>query len=306
MRNALVLSRLTAFVEVAAARSFVVAAQRLNVSQPALTRTIQLLEDGIGARLFDRDSRNVQLTPAGRQVLPIVQRLLRDVEAAANQMSSFVKGTSGTIRVAAIPTLAGALLPIAIRAFSADHPDVRFHLDDALAGTVAEKVMSGEADFGVTTQSAPDQRLSYRPMLQEPVGLVCRRGDPLATRHRLTWSDLQDRPFIAMAPNTSLRAITDAAFRHAGVAVEPLFGCTIVASVTRLVLVGLGITALPRLSVPDLPSGDLIWRRLEGPFMSRESGVITRTGYSLAPTVIQFLKVLDTAFEQLREQVAGN
>lgn len=70
---------------------------------------------------------------------------------------------------------------------------------------------------------------------------------------------------------------------------------------------GAGRVGLPaqRSVGSDLPSGELVWRRLEAPLMSRESGVIIRTGYSLAPTVIQFLQVLDTAFEQLSEQVAG-
>jgi LysR family transcriptional regulator, carnitine catabolism transcriptional activator len=301
MRNDLVLSRLSAFAEVAAALSFNVAARRLNVSQPALTRTIQLLEEDLGARLFDRDSRNVQLTPAGKEILPIVLRLLRDVEVAANEMTSYLKGTRGVIRVASIPSLAGALLPLAIRAFRRDYPDVRLHLDDALSEAVAQKVASGEADFGVTTLRSPDPRLTYRPLLQEPVGLVCRRDDPLAQRERLTWADLQPRPFIAMAPNTSLRNITDAAFLQTGLAVEPLFGCSIVASVCRLVVAGLGITALPRLSVLQLDGGDLVWLPLEGPSMTRESGVITRTGYSLAPSVVEFLRILDRTFEDIQD-----
>lgn len=303
MRNALIITRLAAFTEVAATLNFAGAARRLNISQPALTRTIKLLEQDLGAKLFDRTSRRVQLTPAGSEVLPIVQRLLRDVEAAANDMSSFVSGARGTIRIASIPTLAGALLPIAISAFKADYPDVRFHLDDILSAPVAEKVASGEADFGVTTLSSPDQRLHYRPMLQEPVGLVCRRDDPLAAQPRLTWSDLTARPFIAMAPDTSLRRITDAAFLHAGVSVEPLFGCGIVASVLQLVRAGLGVTALPRLSVLEPDESELVWRALQNPAMSRESGVITRNGYTLAPTVAQFLGALDTAFHQLQSWV---
>jgi LysR family carnitine catabolism transcriptional activator len=118
MWHGLLPSRLVAFVEVAAARNFTAAARKLNLSQPALTRTIHLLEADIGARLFDRDPRNVELTPAGREVLPLAKRLLRDIEVAADDISSFVKGARGVVRIAAIPSLAAALLPNAIKQFT--------------------------------------------------------------------------------------------------------------------------------------------------------------------------------------------
>lgn len=294
MRNGLLPSRLAAFVEVATAKSFTAAARKLNVSQPALTRTIHLLEADIGARLLDRDPRNVELTPAGREVLPIAQRLLRDIDVAADDVSSFVKGARGVVRIAAIPSIAAALLPSAIREFTKARPNVRFQLSDAPADPVAAKVASGEADFGLTVRSAPDRRLSFKPLLTEEVGLVCRRDDALAAPNRAVWSDLEDRDFIAMTPDTSVRNITDAAFLQVGLSVEPLFGCSVVANIGQLVMAGLGVTALPRLSVLQLDMRELVWLPLDEPRMLRESGIVMRTGYSVAPTVTDFLKVLES------------
>lgn len=300
MRNGLLPARLAAFVEVAAARSFTAAARKLNVSQPALTRTIHLLEADIGARLFDRDPRNVELTPAGREVLPIAQRLLRDIDVAADDVSSFVKGARGVVRIAAIPSIAAAILPTAIRQFTQGRPNVRFQLSDAPANPVTKKVANGEADFGLTVRSAPDRRLSFKPLLTEEVGLVCRRDDPLAAPNRAVWSDLEDRAFIGMTPDTSVRNITDAAFLQAGLSVETLFGCSVVANIGQLVIAGLGITALPRLSVLQLDMRELIWIPLDEPRMLRESGIVTRTGYSVAPTVTDFLQVVESvAAEQV-------
>jgi len=294
VRNGLLPSRLAAFVEVATAKSFTAAARKLNVSQPALTRTIHLLEADIGARLLDRDPRNVELTPAGREVLPIAQRLLRDIDVAADDVSSFVKGARGVVRIAAIPSIAAALLPSAIREFTKARPNVRFQLSDAPADPVAAKVASGEADFGLTVRSAPDRRLSFKPLLTEEVGLVCRRDDALAAPNRAVWSDLEDRDFIAMTPDTSVRNITDAAFLQVGLSVEPLFGCSVVANIGQLVMAGLGVTALPRLSVLQLDMRELVWLPLDEPRMLRESGIVMRTGYSVAPTVTDFLKVLES------------
>ena len=293
MRNGLLPTRLAAFVEVAAARNFTAAARKLNVSQPALTRTIHLLEADIGARLFDRDPRNVELTPAGREVLPIAQRLLRDIDVAADDMSSFVRGARGVVRIAAIPSLAAALLPTAIKQFTEARPNVRFQLDDALANPVAEKVASGEADFGLTVLSAPDRRLSFKPLLTEEVGLVCRKDDPLAAPSRATWSDFEGRDFIAMTPETSVRNITDAAFLQAGLSIEPLFGCSVVTNIGRLVMAGLGVTALPQLSVLQLDMQELVWRPLDEPLMFRDSGILLRHGYSLSPAVADFLNTFE-------------
>ena len=298
MKNGLLPSRLAAFVEVAAACSFTVAARKLNVSQPALTRTIHLLEADIGARLFDRDPRNVELTPAGREVLPIAKRLLRDIDFAADDVSSFVKGARGVVRIAAIPSIAAALLPDAIKQFTQARPNVRFQLSDAPANPVAEKVASGEADFGLTVRPAPNHRLSFKPLLTEEVGLVCRKDDPLAATDRVVWSDLSDRRFIAMALETSVRNITDAAFLQLGLSVEAHFGCSVVANIGQLILAGLGVTALPRLSVLQLDMRELIWLPLGEPRMVRESGLVMRTGYSVAPTVVAFLELLETAAVQ--------
>lgn len=304
MRNGLILSRLSAFAEVASALNFTAAARSLNVSQPALTRTIHLLEQDVGARLFDRTSRKVQLTPAGHEMLPIVERLLHDAETAAAEMTSFVEGRRGVIRIAAIPSLVGTVLAQAIKAFSAERPEVRFQIDDALSGAVVDRVVRGEADFGLAAAPSPDVRLSFEGLLQEPIGLVCRRDDPLARRRQLRWGDVADRGFVAMSPSTSLRGITDAAFPQAGLAVEPRYGCSVVGSVGRLIEAGLGISAMPELCMRQLDASRLTWRRLERPSVSRQSGLVLRAGYSLAPTAERFLTVMRGAFATVQAEVS--
>jgi LysR family carnitine catabolism transcriptional activator len=122
---------------------------------------------------------------------------------------------------------------------------------------------------------------------------VCRKNDPLAAPGRATWSDFEGRDFIAMAPDTSVRNITDAAFLQVGLPIEPLFGCSVVANIGQLVMARLGVTALPRLSVLQLDTRELVWRPLGEPRIRRESGIILRTGYSLAPTVSDFLQVFE-------------
>src|ERR1700761_1413390 len=116
------LREIRAFIAVAEAGSFTRAALRLHLSQPALTVQIRRLEEAVGARLFDRNSRNVALTPAGRELLPLLEKSLRDMETVLRDARAMGEGTSGTIRTACLPTFAASALPELILALRQEVP----------------------------------------------------------------------------------------------------------------------------------------------------------------------------------------
>ncbi len=124
-------------------------------------------------------------------------------------------------------------------------------------------------------------------------GLVCRPDDALAAeRDSLPWSVFKTRPFVAMATASSVRAMTDAAFLQAGFAVTPLYECAFLGTTGHLVAAGLGITALPRLTLPLLGAAGLVWRPLVRPTLDRSLGVLTRVGHAPSPAAEHFLSVL--------------
>ena len=284
--------QLACFLAVAKAGSFSDAARQLALSQPALSRTIRLMEDGLGARLFDRDTRNVALTPVGLELQPIAERLTAELRGAFGELARFVAGRSGHIRIAALPSIAAVLLPPAIVAFRESNPDVEIHISDGLSASVLEAVTNGQADIGLTVQPAPDAKLAYTPLLSDRFVLVCRPDDALVGRTNLPWSVYADRRFIAMSPKSSVRAMTDAAFLQAGLAIPMLYECTALATTGYLVSAGLGITALPRLTLPLTAAPGLVWRTLSHPVLRRYMGVVTRVGRSLTPATQAFLEVL--------------
>src|SRR5208282_1852607 len=111
-------------------------------------------------------------------------------------------------------------------------------------------------------------------------------------RTAVPWSVFENHRFIAMDPQSSVRAMTDAAFLQVGIAVRPLYECAFLATTGSLVAEGLGITALPRLTLPMVGSADLVWRPLMAPSLRRSLGIVTRVGRSLSPAASIFLKVL--------------
>ena len=289
--------QLQCFLRVAELQSFSLAAQDLAVSQPALSRTIKHVEAEIGARLFDRTTRTVTLTPAGIELRSVASRLVAEFEGAFGELALFVAGRRGRVIVAALPSVAAVLLPPAIVGFQAAFPEVDVSIQDGLSGSVLDAVREGRADLGITVGPSSSDTLAYTPLLSDEFGLVCRQDSPLAAKAAVPWAIFSEHRFISMSPASSVRQTTDAAFQQAGVAVQPLYGCSFLGTAGHLVAAGLGITALPLLTMPLIAPQPLCWRRLERPTMSRQIGVVTRRGRSLAPAARHFLAILIRAGE---------
>lgn len=291
--------QLACFLAVAEASSFSQAARRLGLSQPALSRTVRLLEEALGARLFDRDTRNVALTPVGAELKPVAERLDAEFGEAFGELARFVAGGRGRVTVAALPSIAAVLLPSAIAAFAAERSDVDVLIEDGLSGSVLDAVREGRAEIGLTVQPPPSAQLDYRPLLSDAFGLVCREGDELAVREAHPWSTFATRPFVAMAAASSVRRMTDSVFLQAGLAIRPLFQCAFLGTTGRLVAAGLGLTALPRLTLPLAAAPGLVWRPLNGPTTHRQMGIVTRANRTLSPAASILLGYVEAAATHL-------
>jgi LysR family carnitine catabolism transcriptional activator len=291
--------QLAAFLHVARTGSFSQAAALQGVSQPALSRTIRIMEEVIGHRLFDRTTRSVELTPTGRELRPIAERMVAEFDGAFGELAQFIEGRRGRIVIAALPSVCAVLLPGAIARFQATHPAVDFLIQDGLAGTVVDAIMEGRADIGLAVRPPPAEKLAYRPLLADEFGLVCRSDDDLAGEASIPWPTFETRPFIAMDPASSVRAMTDAAFLQTGLAIRPLYECAFLGTTGNLVAAGLGITALPRLTLRLVSAPGLVWRPLVRPSLQRSLGVLTQVNRSLSPAASQFLVALTAEAETI-------
>ncbi len=292
MRIDITLQQLEAFVEVARTSNFRAAAQALHVSQPALSRTVRIIETLAGARLFDRDTRHVELTPAGRELLPIALRILENFNSSFSELSQFLEGRSGHLTIAALPSTGVALLPKAIAEFRTLHPQVAFSLIEGPAEQVRSAVDEGRADFGISVRPGPQEPMLYRHLIDDPFVLLCRHDDPLASRASVAWSVFTGRPFIASGFRSSIRPITDAAFLQRGLQVVPALEYPSVAAAGALVAAGLGLAALPRRAPPLPKTDELAPVRLQRPAMSRPIGLVTRAGRSPSPVGRAFMDLL--------------
>ncbi|WP_442679551.1 LysR family transcriptional regulator [Sphingomonas sp. ASY06-1R] len=283
------LNSLRLFMQIAYNRSFSETGRLASVSQPALSRTIRLLEEELGVRLFDRNSRNVTLTSAGEALLPIVERLAADFDHAFSELSLTFSGARGRVVIGALPSVAAGMLPLVVASFLKDHPQVEIILRDHLSGALYQQMQERQVDLAITTP--PDGgAFAFEPFMDDPMILIARAGGPLDQPGTADWSIFADHPFIAMAPRSSVRELTDAAMHKAGIAVRPLFECTQLATVGALIEAGLGTTALPQSTIGMVDASSIVTRPLTAPFVTRTIGIAHLADRTLPPAAAAFMR----------------
>ncbi|MDR5761189.1 LysR family transcriptional regulator [Caballeronia sp. LZ035] len=284
-----------ALVAVADTGSFTRAAQRLNLSQPALTVQIRRLEEAVGARLFDRNSRNVALTPTGRELLPLLRKSLNDMENVLRDARALGEGGSGTIRLACLPTFAASMLPELIISMKREVPRVAFQIRDVVASAVNALVRSEEADIGLTGGEVADPLLEVLHAGVDRLVAVCPRGHALARKRRIGPADLAREPLVLTAPGTSVRAVVDAALSATGetleIACEPTYMMTAVAMVRG----GLGVTILPETAREVRAEPGLVVKAIDDPAFVRPVALIRKKGRTLPAVTERFVERLRAA-----------
>ncbi|MFE6166174.1 LysR family transcriptional regulator [Streptomyces sp. NPDC056486] len=286
------LRQLSAYAAVARAASFTAAAAQLHVSQSSLSRAVADLERELGARLLERDTRNVELTPAGIEALRIAEQIVNAHRSGMKELERFLLGESGTVTVATLPSVAALLLPRVIMDFRRQRPQVAVQLMDGLEQSVLSRVLSGDADFAITTGESSGQ-LEHRPLVRDQFVAVLPQDHPLAERSEVTWDDLAREPFLAVGQDSSVRRLTDAAFAQIGVRTAPAAEAGNVATVGGLVAAGLGVTAMPALVLPLLGTGPVVHRPLGEPTVHRRLDIALRTRRPLPMAADRFLETLE-------------
>lgn len=287
---------LRAVIAVADAKSFQRAAEQLNLSQPALSRRIQKLETTVGTALLERTTRSVRLTPAGQEVVPLLRRLLEELDTSLLGMMALGERQAGRLTIASIPSATVRFLPDVLERFGREYRNVRVRILDLSATECAEAVRTGEAEFGITLPIASDSDLVFEPLTDDPYGLVCRQDDPLATRANLGWSDLVGLRLVTVHMGSGNRTALEAGLARAGVELRWFYEVTRLTSALALVQSGLGASVLPQLASQGPDARDLVWRPLRGAEVARTIGVLRRSSAPLSPTASRLMALLTAAW----------
>lgn len=244
------LRQLRYFVGVAEAGSLLKASARLHVAQPALGQQVAALEAELGARLFDRSSRGMALTEAGRTFLDHAQVVLADVARARAAVRDLGAVPQGDVVLGLTTTVAlAATVPI-VQACRERLPKVRLRVVEAYSGFLREWLQAGRLDMAILYGDSPDPALSKRALLDEPLAWISQPGHPqLPARVRLARA--AGEPFVLPGREHGLRRIVDEACEAAGVSLDVVAEIESLPNVKRAVASGIGSTILPLAAVAD-------------------------------------------------------
>ena len=275
--------QLEAVLALAEYGSFVAAAARLRLSQPALTRMVKRLEAELGVRLFDRSTRRVEITAAGRAFAAVAERMLNDLGITVQSVREVAQEGRGLVVVSSVMSVAGGLLPRMIAAYRDDRPGVEIHVREGIYATILDDVRSGVADFGISyVDELPDFAVGTA-LGREIFYAVVPSRHKLANRRSVTLAELAAHPIVALPTESRTRRTIDAAAVAAGLQLRQRVIVTQIATLLALIAAGVGVGVVPGGATRGpLPPGVRVIP-LAGSKLVRRMGLITLRGRELTP-----------------------
>jgi DNA-binding transcriptional LysR family regulator len=285
------LRQLYGFKAVAQCGSFTRAAHQLHTPQPALSLCIRELELELKIRLFDRTTRRVEITAAGREFLASVDKMIGELEFAVRNARDLVDRKRGRVIVAAPPLLAAMIVPNAIADYKSAYPGIDVRVIDTQTDVIIDKVRSGEADCGVGTFPESDE-LRRQVLVQD--ALMAWLGPQHAIRRAATlrWSDLADHPIIMLTQNSSIRHLVERAFAARGQQVRPAYEVAHMTTAIMLAEAGLGVAVLPAYVWSFANAFNVSAKSLLDPEVRREIYFIHASERAISPATEGFSRYL--------------
>ncbi len=211
------INQVRAFVAVVDNGSFSEAARATGLSQPAVTMQIQGLESDLGATLLERRYRKVDLTEAGRALLPFARRVLAELDDARVEIERLTDTVGGHLELAVSTTPGQYILPRLLGSFLRAYPEVSVSLRVYDSADVVARVEAGEAHLGMTGARIPGVKVEYEEMGTDRLLMVCPPDSALAERREVPLSEVAEHPFIVRESGSGTRIVFERALREGGI-----------------------------------------------------------------------------------------
>lgn len=293
-----------AFLALEETRRFAVAARRCNVSASAFSQMIGRLEERVGARLFDRDTRNVALTAEGQAFSAGARRIAAEIAASMAEMQERAALSLGRAALAAPPSLAAQWLPQILARYRQAHPGVALRLHDVVSDSCLALVASGEVDFGLNAQRGNDLEFESLLLFNEPLWVVCRTDDPLARQSRVRLRQLRGREVVQTVRSGSVWQQTQTLLAEAGVRDSGLEVAQH-GTLAGLIDAGFGISVVPQLALQLCNRPGLTALRLDDKAALRPIYRVRRRNRSLSAAAQALWDDIEAGIPVLSDALAG-
>lgn len=256
--------------------NFSKAAEQLFMSQPALTKAIQDLEEALGLTLFERTTRSVRITPAGARMATVARSVLGEFEAGLQRFQSSAEREAAQVAIAAWPSLAHVVLPSVCAALERQRPGVQITLIDAANSACLQRLLNHQADFALASVAPTHPELHYEELLRDRFVLLSCGQWRKRVRPRMRMDDLLELPLITLTDASTAMRYMSAAYLQRGIEYRPRMQVDQVTTVAGLIRQEVGVAVLPWLGVmPLLPMPRMQTTEIvDGPL--RSVGIVTR------------------------------
>jgi DNA-binding transcriptional LysR family regulator len=285
--------QLAAFCAVVELHSFSLAAERLGVTQPAVSMQIRALEERFGHRLLDRSGRRVEPTEAGQRLYRGAQRLITLEEQLLDEVTGVEEGElRGRLEIGSSTGPGDHMLPLLLCEFQRQAPEVAIALSIFDTQTVVERVAERELELGVVGAARKHRGVVFEPFFRDDVVLACTSDHRFAGR-TITLEELRSEPLIVMQEGGGVRQLLEDELRQHGVRLRDLdvrLELGLQESVRSAVVAGYGVAFISHSAIEaELAAGQLSCARVEGLDPAREISIVQASGRSLTRVAEAFL-----------------
>ncbi|MGE8064161.1 LysR family transcriptional regulator [Pseudomonas sp. NPDC089569] len=294
------IAQLQVFVTVAEEKSLRAAARCLNLTQPAVTRSVQELESDLGVVLMTRNVQGIELTEYGIALQTRAHQILEDVRRAREELDQLKNNLRGKVTVSATSTIALSLLPKALVQFQKDAPDAELTLMEVKFPQAAQHLRDGSLDF-VVSHVLPDMLgddLISMPLFSTEFVVMARAGHPLASARQL--AELTDAQWLSTVPSGGFQhSVTEAMFENAGLPLpRRMIQCSSFAIALGLVIGTDSLVMFSRVLADSIDCFGLQQIQLEQTQPALEMSIIMRKGTLLTPLAQRFVECLQAVARQ--------
>ncbi len=284
------MDQLTQFQCVAADRNFTHASQRLGISQPALSRSIQRLEDELGQPLFERKSRSIELTDAGLLFQKCAEQILLILEDTKAEICD--DGQSGRIRIGAIPTVAPYFLPDLLRRFADDFPKATMIIQEETTDNLLKRCKQGELDVAILALPIPARYVEVDELFEEELLLVMPPNHILTKKKQIRIADVEPYPFVLLDEAHCLSDNITTFCRQRSVQAVAVERTSQLAMVLELVSLSHGVSMIPTMARVLDRTNRRVYRSLHGPKPKRTIAAVWNPYRFQSRLVAEFRKQL--------------
>lgn len=273
------------------------AAEQLNISQPALSKSISNIELEIGVPLFDRQGRSISLNRYGKLFLASVNAILHEYEKAKAEISSLVMPGYGDVAFGFIHTLGMEVVPELMAHVPEKYPNMKFTLTQAASYNLLKWLEEGQVDLCLSQRiESKTINIEWIELWSEELFVIVPKNHRFADRETIKLEEIKDEPFISIKRGNALRQIVDKFFKEAGITTNITFAGEEMHTVAGFVGAGLGVSLIP--NIKGLNEYNVCKIRVSEPICERKIGVSWAGGRYLSPAAVQFKEYLVEYFKE--------